>query len=305
MCEHCEDGRKISASPERLAAYSKLSKRAYWYTIQSLRKRGILSQTAPGSAKEQRSAIYRINQAAFEDDPRMTQYLDKQENLPGIDRPWESMVPNKRGLPCAINAQARKAGAADDVTHLVQPLHEPCANFAVDLVQPLHEPCAINARDSNPIDSNPSYSKPSDSQTGPDSKRGVFTIPPVVDDRPAQQTQTFSDQVHEIASLHPKIYDAFHLPTEVHGAIAAAIKRDGRDLVWAGTKTMSNEVARWPRDELQYLSSPVNFFRKSEYRKDAAEWKRKEKGKANDYAERCDREDEFLQRRRSRATGAG
>lgn len=81
-------------------------------------------------------------------------------------------------------------------------------------------------------------------------------------------------QVHEIAALYPKIKDAFHLPRDTAECIAAAIARDGRDVVWVGTKSVNEAVGRWPVTERQFLPSPQKFFRESLYRNDAAEWER-------------------------------
>lgn len=92
--------------------------------------------------------------------------------------------------------------------------------------------------------------------------------------------QSIDGQVHEIASLHPKILDAFHLTHEVATAIAEAIARDGRDLVWAGTKSMADVVAKWPKEEMQFLPSAQRYFRESQYRKDPREWERSNHGKS-------------------------
>jgi hypothetical protein len=89
-----------------------------------------------------------------------------------------------------------------------------------------------------------------------------------------ENRQSIDGQVHEIASLHPKILDAFHLSHEVATAIADAIVRDGRDPVWAGTKSMADAAAKWPKEEMQFLPSAPRYFRESQYRKDPREWER-------------------------------
>lgn len=82
MCEHRSDGSIIWASISRLAAYSKLAERTVQRRIRDLCARGILSQLASGKHKP---SSYRINEQAFEDDPRMAPYRSTgQESLPGI-----------------------------------------------------------------------------------------------------------------------------------------------------------------------------------------------------------------------------
>jgi hypothetical protein len=105
-----------------------------------------------------------------------------------------------------------------------------------------------------------------------------------VNEPSVSQTQRPSDSgvdlVQEIAALHPKIHDAFHLTKEVSSAIAAAVARDGRERVWAGTKSMADAVTKWPKEEMRFLSSAPRFFRESQYRKDPREWERKADGKS-------------------------
>lgn len=85
MCEHCSDGSTIWAAIPRLAAYSKLSERNVQYVIRGLCNRGILSQLAPGNSwKKRRPAVYRVNESALEDDPKMRPYGTGQRQLPGI-----------------------------------------------------------------------------------------------------------------------------------------------------------------------------------------------------------------------------
>jgi len=85
MCEHCSDGSTIWAAIPRLAAYSKLSERNVQYVIRGLCNRGILSQLAPGNSwNKRRPAVYRVNEAAMQDDPKMSPYRTSQRQLPGI-----------------------------------------------------------------------------------------------------------------------------------------------------------------------------------------------------------------------------
>jgi len=78
----------------------------------------------------------------------------------------------------------------------------------------------------------------------------------------------------EVASLYPKIKDAFHLPRDVAEVIAAAIARDGRDAVWTGTKSFKEVTDRWPVSERQFIPSPQKFYRESKYLTDPREWER-------------------------------
>jgi hypothetical protein len=87
--------------------------------------------------------------------------------------------------------------------------------------------------------------------------------------------QPFEGQVHEIASLFPKIDDPFHLTPEIMDAIGTAIHRHGRAAVWAGTKGMADQVAGWPISELQFIPSAKRYFGESQYLKDPRCWNRK------------------------------
>ena len=88
--------------------------------------------------------------------------------------------------------------------------------------------------------------------------------------------------VHEIAALYPKIRDPQNVSQEIQFAIAAAVARDGRDLVWAGTKSMAEAVAKWSKDKKQFIPAAGRFFRESQYRTDPGEWTRSESnGKRN------------------------
>jgi hypothetical protein len=101
--------------------------------------------------------------------------------------------------------------------------------------------------------------------------------------KPCFQVESDSDQsldmqVHEIAALYPKVHDAFHLSRELAGEIAEAIVRDGRDLVWAGTKCMAEVVKKWPKSERKFIPAAPRYFRDSQYRMDPVEWERKGNG---------------------------
>lgn len=91
---------------------------------------------------------------------------------------------------------------------------------------------------------------------------------------PETQTENRLAQVREVASLYPKIRDPFNLTMEDRLAIAAAIKRHDYARVWAGTKSLFDAAAHWPRDKIQFLPTAVKFFNRSEYLTDPAEWDR-------------------------------
>jgi hypothetical protein len=91
--------------------------------------------------------------------------------------------------------------------------------------------------------------------------------------------EALDGEVHEIAALHPKIKDAFHLPQDIAFVIAEAILRDGRDLVWSGTHALKEAVVRWPARELQFVPSAQKFFRESQYRNPPEFWERNGNGK--------------------------
>ena len=85
MLEHNSGGSEVRPSVSRLAAYSKLDERTVQRLIRELCGRGILSQLAKGNAGRRRPSIYRINEQAFEEDPKMLKYRRTgQEQLPGI-----------------------------------------------------------------------------------------------------------------------------------------------------------------------------------------------------------------------------
>jgi len=88
------------------------------------------------------------------------------------------------------------------------------------------------------------------------------------------RASSLENAVFEIAKLYPKIRDAQHLSQELQHAIAEAIARDGGDLVLAGTKSMAEAVAKWPKEKLLFVPAAGRFFRESQYRTDPAEWER-------------------------------
>ena len=298
MCEHCSDGSSCRASMPRFARYAKMSERKAWKTVQALRKRGILTQLAKGNPARMTPSIFRINEAAFKDDPAMAAYREDQQLLPGITRPWEPKIPDMVTDPSLVHTVHQ--GGEEPKLPVVHTMHQASAQLVTDLVHSVHQGSAHCALDSKPYIQNPD-SKPSDSQPS-QPKRGVCTLLPA-DATTDTDTQTHAEQplagqVREIAALHPKVRDAFHLTQDVYKAVQSAIARDGRDVVWVGTKSMADAVARWPREELRFVSSPVNFFRESHYRADPAEWERKG-GKADEQQRIFEREREILRRRQS------
>ena len=105
MCLHDWYGKTIWPSIPRLAAFAKLSERKVQYVIRALRKRGILSELAPGNSANRRSVTYRINEEVFEVDPRTAVYDDRQIHLPGVQRPaitGEPVTPGASHAPDAI-----------------------------------------------------------------------------------------------------------------------------------------------------------------------------------------------------------
>lgn len=80
-------------------------------------------------------------------------------------------------------------------------------------------------------------------------------------------------KIREIAALHPKVRDVFHLPNDVATAIAEAIARDSWQVVWAGTKAYSEVVAGWAVSDRHFAIAATRFYRQSEYRTNPEEWK--------------------------------
>lgn len=91
---------------------------------------------------------------------------------------------------------------------------------------------------------------------------------------PTPLLEDLEQHVREIASLYPKISDAQNLSHEIELAIAEAVARHGRDAVWAGTKSMAEKVAKWPKSELRFVPGASRYFRESQYQKNPAEWER-------------------------------
>lgn len=110
-----------------------------------------------------------------------------------------------------------------------------------------------------------------------------FVVPPSDSDSDSDfnlgSKEGIDVEVHEIAALYPRINDAFHLPHETALAIARAVARDGRDLVWAGTKNVQDAVAGGPPGELKFLPAAAKFFNESNYRNPPEFWERNTNGK--------------------------
>lgn len=86
MVEHCSDGSTIWAAIPRLATYSKLSPRTVQRLVKRFRMRGVLTELAPANSGKRRPATYRLNEHALEFDPKMSRYVNRQPELPGIHR---------------------------------------------------------------------------------------------------------------------------------------------------------------------------------------------------------------------------
>jgi hypothetical protein len=123
MIEHCSDGSSCRASISRYAAYSGCSDRKVQYVLRALCRRGELTQLSPGIAAKRRPAVYRINEAAMEENPsfefsfdgqgrRVAKYRTRQEDLPGIPLPWDPKIPDE--------ALAHPPGAQRAPVHGVQ-----------------------------------------------------------------------------------------------------------------------------------------------------------------------------------------
>jgi hypothetical protein len=115
MCQHDWFGQSIWPSTKRLAAFAKLSRRKTEYVLQALCARGILSKLAPASRGKRKPATYRINEEAFEEDPRMAPYVKRQLPLPGV------RIPAVPGEPIPMPTEA-KVGP--------QNMRTPCASVA-------------------------------------------------------------------------------------------------------------------------------------------------------------------------------
>ena len=148
MCRHCSDGSSCRAAVARYAAYCKLSERKVQYILRALCKRGVLTQLSPGHPARRQPAIYRINEAAMQEDPRWQFSIDSQErrtaeyrtlqqSLPGIPRPWDPQIPDDRlgsrpGAQCAPVHGVQETGA-QNVAEEVHGVQETGAQCAPDL----------------------------------------------------------------------------------------------------------------------------------------------------------------------------
>lgn len=97
MCEHSSDGSMVYAAMQRLATYAKLSRRhadrlvngyldpRTGKRVEGLIERKILTRIAKPGAKK-RTAIYRINEYALREAPKMQSYSQQatQMDLPGV-----------------------------------------------------------------------------------------------------------------------------------------------------------------------------------------------------------------------------
>jgi len=83
--------------------------------------------------------------------------------------------------------------------------------------------------------------------------------------------------VEEIGHLHPanEHMKSLALPFAQQEAIAAAIERDGFEVVLSGTKNLADRVAKWPTSELRFIPNPVKFYREAEYLRSPLLWERK------------------------------
>lgn len=89
-----------------------------------------------------------------------------------------------------------------------------------------------------------------------------------------------SEEVFEIAKVHPKIVHRKKGPTRIEQeVIAQAIAQDGRDLVLAGTRNLADAVAKWPISEHKFIPEPVKFYQQENYKLDPAHWDRVEVSK--------------------------
>jgi len=148
MYQHCSDGSSCRAAVTRYAAYCKLSERKVQYILRALCKRGVLTQLSPGNPTRRQPAVYRINEAAMQEDPRWkfsidekgrrtAEYRTLQQTLPGIARPWDPQIPDDRlgsraGAQCAPVHGVQETGA-QNVAKEVHGVQETGAQHAPDL----------------------------------------------------------------------------------------------------------------------------------------------------------------------------
>jgi hypothetical protein len=117
------------------------------YILRALCKRGILTQLSPGNPARRQPAIYRINEAAMQEDSRWqfsidakgrtAEYRTLQQNLPGIPRPWDPQISDDRlgsrpGAQCAPVHGVQGTGA-QNVAEEVHAVHQSPARRAPDL----------------------------------------------------------------------------------------------------------------------------------------------------------------------------
>jgi len=83
--------------------------------------------------------------------------------------------------------------------------------------------------------------------------------------------------VEEVGHLHPanEHMKSVALPLAQQEVIAAAIERDGFEVVLSGTKNLADRVAKWPTPELRFIPNPVKFYREAEYLRNPLLWERK------------------------------
>jgi len=145
MYRHCSDGSSCRAAVARYAAYCKLSERKVQYILRALCKRGVLTQLSPGNPTRRQPAVYRINEAAMQEDPRWkfsidekgrrtAEYRTLQQSLPGITRPWDPQIPDERlgkgpGAQCAPVHGVQGTGAQNiaEGVHAMRPRGAQCA----------------------------------------------------------------------------------------------------------------------------------------------------------------------------------
>jgi len=83
--------------------------------------------------------------------------------------------------------------------------------------------------------------------------------------------------VEEVGHLYPanRHLEKKPIPKAQREAIAEAIERDGKDTVFAGTKSLADRVVTWPVSERRFLPNAIRFYNESEYLKDPMVWDRK------------------------------
>ena len=127
MTEHSSDGSAIWASVSRLAAYSKLSERTVQYVIRGLCARGILNQLAQGNSwRKRRPAVYRMNESAMEDDPKMKPYRTAQRQLPGMTGAMVAPQPVQNLHPTGAMVAPDSRSKTNPQTLMIQPRDVAC-----------------------------------------------------------------------------------------------------------------------------------------------------------------------------------